>query len=162
MVKYFRVDERLLHGQVAVTWVSQVAPTSILIANDEIMENEIAKMAIKMVKPNGVNLAIRSIDGGAELLKDPRTEKLQIFVIVKNVQDALRLVNQVEGISHINIGGIKKKEGSRLVGAAVYINDDDIAVIRQLLEKVGSVEFQMVPADKPKAAAAVIETKGGE
>lgn len=156
MVKYFRVDERLLHGQVAVTWVSQVAPTSILIANDEIMDNEIAKMAIKMVKPNGINLAIRSIDGAVELLKDKRTEKLQIFVIVKTVQDALRLVSRVEGISHINIGGIRKKEGSRLIGAAVYVNDDDIETIRQLTKKVGSVEFQMVPADRPKAAESLM------
>ncbi len=156
MVRFFRVDERLLHGQVAVTWVSQIAPTSILIANDEIMENEIAKMAIKMVKPNGINLAIRSISGAVELLKDKRTEKLQIFVIVKTVQDALRLVNQVDGITHINIGGIRKKEGSRLIGAAVYVNDDDMETIRQLTQKVGSVEFQMVPADRPKAAESLM------
>ncbi|MFT4005320.1 MAG: PTS sugar transporter subunit IIB [Lacrimispora sp.] len=157
MVKFFRVDERLLHGQVAVTWVSQVAPTSILIANDEIMSNEIAKMAIKMVKPNGVNLAIRDIAGAVELLKDPRTENLQIFVIVKTVQDALRLVNQVEGIEHINIGGIKKKEGSRLLGAAVYVNDADVETISQLAGKVKTVEFQMVPADKPKAAMTLVK-----
>jgi len=156
MVKFFRVDERLLHGQVAVTWVSQVAPTSILIANDQVMEDEIAKMAIKMVKPNGVNLAIRSIDGAAELLKDPRTEQLKIFVIVKNVQDALRLAKQVDGINHINIGGIKKKEGSRLLGAAVYVNDEETEIIRQLTDLVGQVEFQMVPADKPKPAAALL------
>jgi fructoselysine and glucoselysine-specific PTS system IIB component len=157
VVKFFRVDERLLHGQVAVTWVSQVAPTSILIANDEIMSNEIAKMAIKMVKPNGVNLAIRDIAGAVELLKDPRTENLQIFVIVKTVQDALRLVNQVDGIGHINIGGIKKKEGSRLLGAAVYVNDADVETISQLAGKVKTVEFQMVPADKPKAAMTLVK-----
>lgn len=156
MVKFFRVDERLLHGQVAVTWVSQVAPTSILIANDEVMENEIAKMAIKMVKPNGVNLAIRSIDGAVELLKDPRTEKLQIFVIVKTVQDALRLVEKVDGINHINIGGIKKKEGSRLLSAAVYVNVGDVEAIRQLTQKAEHVEFQMVPADKPKPAQTLL------
>ena len=148
MVKYLRVDERLLHGQVAVTWINQVSPTSILIANDEIMENEVAKMALKMVKPAGINLAIRSVDDGAKLLNDPRTEKLQVFVIVRTVQDALRLVRQTTGI--------KKKEGSRLVGAAVYVNDDDIETIKKLVEEVGSVEFQMVPADTPKSAKNIL------
>ena len=156
MVKYLRVDERLLHGQVAVTWINQVSPTSILIANDEIMENEVAKMALKMVKPAGINLAIRSVDDGAKLLNDPRTEKLQVFVIVRTVQDALRLVRQTTGIQHINIGGIKKKEGSHLVGAAVYVNDDDIETIKKLVEEVGSVEFQMVPADTPKSAKNIL------
>lgn len=156
MVKFMRVDERLLHGQVAVTWINQVAPTSILIANDEIMENEIAKMALKMVKPAGINLAIRSVADGARLLNDPRTTDLQVFVIVKTVQDALRLVEMTEGIHHINIGGIKKKEGSRLIGAAVYVNDDDTAVIQKLIAKVGAVEFQMVPADTPKPAQKIL------
>lgn len=156
MVKYLRVDERLLHGQVAVTWISEVSPTSILIANDEIMNNEVARMALKMVKPAGINLAIRSVEDGAKLLNDPRTKDLQIFVIVKTVQDALRMVEATEGIHHINIGGIRKKEGSHLIAAAVYVNDDDINTIRSLVEHVGSVEFQMVPADTPKPAAGIL------
>ena len=108
MVVLCRVDERLLHGQVAVTWIGEAQPNSILVANDEIMENEIAKMALKMVKPSGVNMAIRSVDGGAAVLNDPRAEKLRIMVIVKTLKDALRLVQKTSCIHKVNIGGIKK------------------------------------------------------
>lgn len=156
MVELVRVDERLLHGQVAVTWVNQVAPDSILVANDEIMDNEMAKMALKMVKPNGVKLAIRSIDGGAEVLNDPRAEKLKIFVIVKTIQDALRLVEKTNCINKVNIGGVKKKEGSKLVSAALYLNDDDLKALEELDCKVDYVEFRMIPADSPKSAKEIL------
>ena len=59
MVELCRVDDRMLHGQVAVTWVNQVAPDAILIANDEAATNEMSKLAFKMAKPAGVKLAIR-------------------------------------------------------------------------------------------------------
>lgn len=158
MVELIRVDERLLHGQVAVTWVSNLDISSILIANDEVMNNEMSKMALKMAKPSGINLAIRSIDDGAALLNDPRIEKSKVFVLVKTVQDAVRLISKIdEKIHHVNIGGIKRKEGSKLVSAAVYVNEDDVKSLQELINEVDKVEFRMVPSENAKSAASVIK-----
>jgi len=150
MVKLLRIDSRLLHGQVAVNWISNVGATSILIANDEIMDNEMGKMALKMAKPNGINLAIRSIEQGAQLLNDPRSKDISIFVLVKTIEDAVRLTALSSEVKKVNIGGIKKKEGSKLIGAAVYVNDEDMENLKKLKNQVTEVEFRMVPADSPK------------
>lgn len=151
MVKLLRVDERLLHGQVALNWISNVGASSILIANDEVMRDEIGKMAIKMAKPEGVNLAIRDIDGAAELLNNPESAGITIFVIVRTVSDALRLAQKTTEIKSVNIGGIKKKEGSRLIAPAVFVNKDDINTLRELDKLVGQIEFRMLPSDSSKA-----------
>ena len=151
MVKLLRVDERLLHGQVALNWISNVGASSILIANDEVMRDEIGKMAIKMAKPAGVNLAIRDIDGAAELLNNPESAGITIFVIVRTVSDALRLAQKTTEIKSVNIGGIKKKEGSRLIAPAVFVNKDDINTLRELDKLVGQIEFRMLPSDSSKA-----------
>lgn len=150
MVKLMRIDERLLHGQVAVTWVGSVNATSILIANDEVMENEMAKMALKMAKPSGMKLAIRTIDDAAALLNDPRSENIAIFVLVKNIADAVRLCSKTKAVSRVNIGGIKKKEGSKLIAAAVYVNDKDVENLKKLDTLVDQIEFRMVPSDSAK------------
>ncbi len=152
MVKLLRVDARLLHGQVAVTWLSNVDASSILIADDAVMQDEMAKIALKMAKPTGMKLAIRSIDGAAELLNDPRSNGITIFAIVRTIEDALRLAEKTDCIHHINIGGIKKKEGSKLIAPAVFVNDGDIKTLRRLIELVGDVEFRMVPTDSPRSA----------
>ena len=159
MVESLRVDERMLHGQVAVTWVSEIAPDSILIANDDIVDNEMGKMALRMVKPNGVKMAIKSVDGGAEVLNDPRAANMKIFVIVRTLKDALRLIEKTNCIHKVNIGGVKKKEGSKLVAAAVYLNDEDLDTLQQLSEKVENVEFRMIPADSPKSAKDVLKNR---
>lgn len=150
MVSLMRIDERLLHGQVAVTWVSNVNATSILIANDEVMENEMARMALKMAKPSGMKLAIRSVEDGAALLNDPRSAEIGIFVIVKTIKDAVRLCRLTDQVRKVNIGGIRKKEGSRLIAAAVHVNDEDIENLKVLGGLVDSIEFRMVPSDSAK------------
>lgn len=157
MVNLMRVDERLLHGQVAVTWVSNVNATSILIANDEIMENEMAKMALKMAKPSGMKLAIRSIEDGAALLNDPRSQNIPIFVIVKTIQDAVRLCKKTDAVKKVNIGGVKKKEGSKLIAAAVHVNEDDLRSLKELAGLVDEVEFRMVPSDSAKTLDEVLK-----
>jgi len=157
MVKLMRVDQRLLHGQVAVNWVSNVGATSILIANDEIMDNEMGKMALKMAKPNGINLAIRSVEQGAALLNDERSKNISIFVIVKTIDDAVRITAMTKEIKKVNIGGMKKKEGSKLIAAAVYVNDEDIENLKKLQTQVDEVEFRMVPSDSAKKLDDVIK-----
>jgi mannose/fructose/N-acetylgalactosamine-specific phosphotransferase system component IIB len=156
MVKLLRVDERLLHGQVALNWVSNVGASSILIANDEVMQNEMSKMALKMAKPSGVNLAIRDIKGAVELLKDPRSFDITVFVIVRTLADALRLAQQTGAIKYVNIGGIKKKEGSKLIAPAVFLNNEDAEVLKQLSVLVEKMEFRMLPSDSPRSWNSVL------
>ena len=113
MVELCRIDDRLLHGQVAVTWVGAVAPEAILIANDEAATNEMSKLALKMAKPAGVKLAVKTIDEAAALLNNPKAAKIKIFLITRTIQDTLRLVSMTDQIHRVNIGGVKNKEGGK-------------------------------------------------
>ena len=70
MVKTCRVDHRLIHGQVAVTWINNINPDAIVVANDEVIKDEIALCALKMVKPDGMKMAIRSTDEAIRLIND--------------------------------------------------------------------------------------------
>lgn len=147
MVELCRVDDRMLHGQVAVSWVNQVSPDAILIANDEAATDEMSKLAFKMAKPAGVKLAIKTVQGAIDLMNDPRTEKTKIFLITKTVKDCLTLVKGTNGkISEVNIGGVKKRENCRQALANVWLNDEDLEIIRELTE-LANVEFQMVPSE---------------
>ena len=50
MIKLLRVDYRLVHGQVAISWSRHIGADCILVANDEVVENEIRKAAPVNVK----------------------------------------------------------------------------------------------------------------
>ncbi|MBP1042882.1 PTS sugar transporter subunit IIB [Vagococcus sp. BWB3-3] len=157
MVKIMRVDERLLHGQVAVTWVNNLNVGSILVANDEVATNEMSKMAIQMVKPNGISLAIKTVEDGIAILNDPRTENLNILVLVRTLADALAITERVETIERVNVGGVRKKEGAKLVSPAVYLNQADLLNVREISNIVRDVDFRMTPADSPKTGKQILE-----
>lgn len=147
MVELCRIDDRLLHGQVAVTWVGAVAPEAILIANDEAATNEMSKLALKMAKPAGVKLAVKTIADAATLLNNPNAKKIKIFLITRTIQDTLELVKMTDCIHRVNIGGVKNKEGGKMIAATVCLNDEVIQALKELKSLVGDLELRMVPSE---------------
>lgn len=147
MVELLRIDERLLHGQVAVTWANAISPDAILVANDEAATNEMSKLALKMAKPNGVKLAVKTIDDAAALLNNPKANDIKIFVITRTIKDTLKLIKMTDQIHRVNIGGVKKREGGKMIAASVFLNDDDIKDLKEIRSMVDEVEVRMVPSE---------------
>uniref|UniRef100_UPI003BACC4E8 PTS sugar transporter subunit IIB n=2 Tax=Clostridium TaxID=1485 RepID=UPI003BACC4E8 len=71
-----RIDDRLLHGQVAFAWKAYLGYNTVVIASDNASKDEVKKMALKMCCPSDVRLAIRSVDDALVLLRNPKLDKL--------------------------------------------------------------------------------------
>lgn len=152
MVELLRIDDRLLHGQVAFSWVNRYTPDAILIANDEVMKNEIQKMAIKMAKPAGMKMAIKTLDDAIDLINNEHVKNMKLFVVVKTSRDALKLIRGVkEHIRLMNIGGISnRKKGGKSIAKGIYLSDEDIRNIKEILNLIDEVDIRVVPTDPKK------------
>ncbi len=148
MIKLVRIDDRLVHGQVAFTWVSALGIDCLIVANDKVAEDDFLKMTMGLAKPANVKLVILTIQNAIAWLTDPRGKNLKVLVLVNSVNDASYLSNGVSEIKSINFGGIRIKEGAKLISKAIALNEDDIAIIRQLAEKGLELEIRQVPSDK--------------
>ena len=152
MLKLLRVDHRLLHGQVAFSWTQNIGADCILIANDDVPQNDIRKTTIKLAKPQGVKLVIKSIEDSIQALKSGVTDKYKLFIVVESVKDAKRLAEAYPEIQQINLGGIKVREGTRNISKAINITLEEEELIKELVDKGIEVEIRQVPTDKKVAA----------
>ena len=74
MIALFRVDHRLLHGQVVFSWCSALSPDCILVANDDVVKDELRKTTLKLGKPAGTKLVIKSIDDSIAAINAGKTD----------------------------------------------------------------------------------------
>jgi fructoselysine and glucoselysine-specific PTS system IIB component len=148
MIKLIRIDDRLLHGQVAFTWTPALGADCIVIANDKAAKDEFLKMTLNLAKPASAKLLIKSLADTVTFLNDPRSQSLKILVIVNAVKDASILASEVSEIKSVNFGGIRTKEGARSISKAVAVTDDDIIIIKEMLGKGIELEVRQVPTDK--------------
>lgn len=148
MIKLLRVDDRLIHGQVAVSWTSFLGADTIVVANDKAMTDKLMQMAFHMAKPPQAVLSINSLDGAAAVLNNPKHALRNIFVVVASLSDALYLAERCEGISSVCLGGIRKAAGKKQIEMQVYLNDAEVACMNRLRDMGKEIFLQAVPAGK--------------
>lgn len=68
MIKLLRVDYRLVHGQVAISWSRHIGADCILVANDEVAKDEMRQSMLRLSKPQGMKLVIKSIEDSHNLI----------------------------------------------------------------------------------------------
>lgn len=147
MIKLVRIDHRLVHGQVAFSWTKFLESDCILIASDNLMKDELKMSAMRMAKPTGVKLVMKSIEDSIKALNSGVTDKYKLFIIVESVEDAYRLSNEVEAIKSINVGGMKAREDRKQLAKAVFVSDEDIVKLKEMNEKGIELEIRLVPSD---------------
>ncbi|KGR73106.1 PTS sugar transporter subunit IIB [Streptococcus phocae subsp. salmonis] len=112
MITQIRVDDRLIHGQVAVVWTKELNAPLLVVANDEAANNEITQMTLKMAVPNGMKLLIRSVEDSIALFNDPRAVDKRIFVIVNSVTDAYKIAQEVKDLEAVNVANVGRFDKS--------------------------------------------------
>ncbi len=155
MIVMVRLDERMIHGQVAIKWARHTSVDRIIVANDEAAANEIIQKSLMMAAPQTCKTAIKSVADSIALLKDPRCDSLKILVIVSGLQDLLTLVNEITDIPLINIGNygrIAPKHADKIrkgYGINLYAYEEEVAIFKQILDKGFNCIYQTTPEDTP-------------
>lgn len=148
MIKLMRVDHRLLHGQVAISWTRNLDVDCILIANDDVPVNDLRKTTLKMAKPQGVKLVIKNIEDSIQAIKSGITDKYKLFIVVESIKDAYRLGSECDGITQINLGGTKKNDHTHSISNLINVTDKDEELLQELIHKDIELEIRAVPGDK--------------
>lgn len=156
MIKLTRVDHRLLHGQVAFKWSASLGTDCILIANDGVAKDELRQAALRMAKPNGVKLVIKSINDSIKALLSGVTDKYHLMIIVESIADAKKLCDAVAAITEVNLGGTKTREDRRQISKAIFVSEDDCQAIKAMNEKGIRLYVQMVPDETAEDAMKLI------
>lgn len=141
-----RIDNRLIHGQVATQWTKVIGANLLLVANDGVAENKMQQNLMDMSAPASVATRYFSIQKTIDII-DKASPKQQIFIICGNPQDVLRLVEGGVPIKTLNIGNMHMDHGKRQVARSVAVDDADVEAFRKLQELGVTLEIQRVPTE---------------
>lgn len=150
-IVHARVDERLIHGQVAMVWTNTVGATRIIVANDEAVKDEMIIAGLKMAKPAGVKLSILSVKRAGEKFAEDTYKDDKVFLITKNIGDMETLIGAGVPIKAVNVGNVAKREGSRQIKKSVNLTDQDITDIQSMIDQGVTVTAQMLPNESDQS-----------
>jgi len=140
-----RVDDRLIHGQVAVGWTRTVGATHIVVANDQVAKDNTQKMLLKMATPIGVKSSILSVADAAAQLAAEKFGNDKVIVLVRDPQSLLGLMEGGFTLDKVNIGNVRMAEGRDRLIKEVAATPEEVDAWKKLDEAGVSLEAMWLP-----------------
>ncbi len=130
-----RIDNRLVHGQVGVTWAAFVRPDVIVVADDSAAEDILQQRLMRAVIDSmSIQLKVFSIAAFPNALLHTDDDR-RVFLIVRTINDLARIVDQGVIFREVNLGNMHYEHGKKPLTKKVYINDDDARILQRLMKK---------------------------
>ena len=157
-----RVDDRLIHGQVAMTWTKQLAVQGIVVANDEAANDNTQKMALKMAVPGGIKSLIKPVDEAIRILNNPKASRMRILVLTRTVKDALKIRQSVGEIGFLNVGNTGRFDGidvseKLVLTPTIMLTKAEQQALKDLVALEPKTCMQQVPNDEQKLVKDVLD-----
>lgn len=139
-----RIDNRLIHGQVATQWARELGADTLIVANDEAAADTFRQELMNMAAPAGVSTKYVPVDDLGKALETLGPDK-KVFIIVADPLDAKRLMDANPAVKKINVGNMHMSEGKHQIATTVAVNDTDMDLFRQMKDAGAELFVQRVP-----------------
>jgi len=141
-IRLARIDDRLIHGQVATAWSKMTGINRIIVVSDEVANDQLRKFLLKEAAPPGIKSNVVTVAKMLEVAHNTLFNTQKVMLLFTNPQDVVTLVK----------GGIDIR--------SVNINDQDLASLLYLQNQGIEVEIRKVPADRKIFLKDILEKEG--
>lgn len=143
-----RIDDRLIHGQVATRWTKETNVTRIIVVSDEVAADTVRKTLLTQVAPPGVTAHVVDVEKMIRVYNNPKYAGERVMLLFTNPTDVERLVEAGIKITSVNIGGMAFRQGKTQVNNAISIDAKDIEAFNKLNARGIELEARKVSSDQ--------------
>ncbi len=151
MVDLLRLDERLIHGQIAAGWVKALPGLdTLLVVDDDSAKDQFLTNTLYMAAPANLKTFVYTTEQALNVLTDPRCATRHVFVIVRNIPTLLEIANKAPDIKEVNVSNygrmVTNKGGDRKAyGGNLFLNSDEAAELKTVIDTGLPCYVQMTP-----------------
>ena len=147
-IALYRLDDRLIHGQVVVGWGQPLACRFIVLVDDEVRASDWEQDLYRMGVPDSVEVVFASVEEAAAKLSDWEQDPRVGILLVGDIDTALQLASRTR-IRSLNVGGVHHRPGRTERLRYVYLSTDEVQKLRGLAASGVEVSAQDVPTARP-------------
>lgn len=146
----FRIDDRLIHGQVVVGWGQPLDLRFIVLVDDEVASSDWEQELYRMGVPPDMEVYFESVASAATKLAGYRADPRPGLLLTGDIATMAALVEATgREIGAVNVGGIHHRAGRVQRLRYVFLSAEEEAALRRLAQRGVAVSAQDVPAARP-------------
>ena len=159
-IELVRIDYRLIHGQIATTWINDYNIEQVLIVDDNVVQDKMQQSVISMTAPANVKVKVFGVDSFIGIYKKNPIKRRTMIVLTNSI-DAYRLLAGGVQIDYLNVGGMRYLDGRTKIARAVSVTPEEREAFKKIIEMGIDVRIQMIPRDEIVEMKNVIDNTDG-
>lgn len=140
-----RIDDRLIHGQVATRWAPGLKVNRIMVIDNEVAADDLQKSVLRTAAPTGIYTSIISETKAIENIKAGKYEQQRVLMVVKRPKVILDLLDAGLPIEKVNIGNMSNRPETVQYRNSISLTAKERQEIEELMNRGVKVTAQMVP-----------------
>lgn len=142
-----RIDNRLVHGQVGVTWTSTIGANLLIVVDDEVANDDIQQKLMGITADTyGFGIRFFSIEKTIAIIAKAAPHQ-KIFLICRTPAIVRKLIEGGLSLKDVNVGNMHFSEGKKQISSKVYVDDRDLDDLRFIKRSGINLFIQDVPGD---------------
>lgn len=155
----YRIDDRLIHGQVVVGWGQAMDIEFIVLVDDAVAQSEWEQELYRMGVPPEMEVFFHSVADATRRLDGYRDDRRRGILLTGDVR-SMACLAAAGGIPAVNVGGVHHRPGRVQRLRYVFLNNDEERQLREIAARGVEVAAQDVPAAWPVPLKELLESKG--
>jgi PTS system mannose-specific IIB component/fructoselysine and glucoselysine-specific PTS system IIB component len=154
----YRIDDRLIHGQVVVGWGQPLDIRFIVLVDDEVARSDWEQELYRMGTPPEMDVYFHPLADVATALEKYKEDDRAGILLTSNVASMLRLVKDA-GVREVNVGGVHHRADRKQRLRYVFLSPGEERQLREMAELGATVTAQDVPATHPVELNELLESE---
>jgi mannose/fructose/N-acetylgalactosamine-specific phosphotransferase system component IIB len=148
----YRIDDRLIHGQVVIGWGRPMGINLIILVDDNVAQSDWEQELYRMAVAPEIEVRFVTVAEAIGQLQDWQTNGKRGLVLTGDLDTmaALHAANPAM-VHRINLGGIHHRPGRRERLPFIYLTDQELRTLMSLEQAGAEITAQDLPTTPPVA-----------
>ena len=147
-LELYRVDDRLIHGQVVVGWGQPLDIEFIVLVDDAVAASDWEQELYRMGVPPEMDVYFHSADDAVAALAGYRADRRRGILLTGDIETMASLADRA-AVKQVNIGGIHSRPGRVQRMRYVFLSPEEERQLRALEARGVTITAQDVPGARP-------------
>ena len=154
-LKLVDIDDRLIHGQVATTWIPDYGIESAIIVSDKVANDPVQKSVAGLAVPN-IKVSVFGVENFIDVLKKTQLKKATM-VLVTNPIDALTLKKNGLDFNYLNVSGMRFNDERTRLHKNMSVTKEEKEAFEELIGMGVECWMQTTTRDTKEAVADLLK-----
>jgi PTS system mannose-specific IIB component/fructoselysine and glucoselysine-specific PTS system IIB component len=159
-IEVYRIDDRLVHGQVVVGWGQPLGLAFIVLVDDEVAASEWEQDLYRMGVPPEMSIHFETVASALARLPDYQHMTQPGLLLTGGTATMRRLVEGGAGIARVNVGGVHHRADRVPRLRYVFLTPGEEADLQAITTGGSEVTAQDLPCESPVSLAELLAGHG--